>query len=608
MNRLSKISLIVLLLISSIIATYRINIIHNKEISWDILGYYLYLPATFIHHDPMLKDISWLKELNEKEKLAGTLYMVSSNDKGEPMYFFLMGMAMFYLPFFLLGHGFAQCFGFPVDGFSPPYTYFLVFGAIIYTIIGLIYFRKILLSYFSEKLTALLLLIVVFGTNYINHLTIDDLATTNILFMLTAITLWNTIQWHKTEKRKNLIAIGIAGTLITLVKPSEIIVFIIPLFWNITSSKQISEKLWLFKKHWKPLVITFAICLLLFLPQLLYWHHKTGQFIYDSYKNPGIGLDFLSPHIVDVLFSYRKGWLLYTPIMGFGLLGFFFMYKANKPIFWASIIYFCTSFYIISSWTEWWYGASFSIRPLISTYPILALAFGYFLQSIRKEGFIIKAFISVLLLCFIALNQFQWWQYRHYILDPYRTTKAYYWATFLKTKLSGPEKTLLSVYRDFSGSYNFTDKENYQNIVLLNENFQDTLGQTYCSEGENRFVHLSKEQEFYPIFELPYKELCSQDHFWVKAKVEIRFSKIANEQQPCLVLTMERNTGTYGYRAVDLKSDTLANSWTTFETFYLTPEIRSKSDRFKCYIWNRGKCDFDIDNIKIEIYKRKQEY
>ena len=117
---------------------------HDREIAWDILGYYMPLPATFIHHDPLLKDVEWLIKVNEEKDLTGTLYMISSNDQGEPMYFFFFGMALFYLPFFFIGHLFAMLGGFPMDGFSTPYQYSMVVGAVLYTIIGLFYFRKIL--------------------------------------------------------------------------------------------------------------------------------------------------------------------------------------------------------------------------------------------------------------------------------------------------------------------------------------------------------------------------------------------------------------------------------------------------------------------------------
>ena len=152
MKTFKRLSFLTLIVTCSILSVYRITTVNVKEISWDVLGYYLYLPATFVHHDPLLKDISWLKQLNDEKQLAGTLYMVGQDKNGGPMYFFLMGMALFYLPFFFGASLFASISGFPVDGFSLPYQYFLVIGGILYTIVGLIFLRKILLRFFSERL------------------------------------------------------------------------------------------------------------------------------------------------------------------------------------------------------------------------------------------------------------------------------------------------------------------------------------------------------------------------------------------------------------------------------------------------------------------------
>ena len=53
MKIFNKLTLVTLFVTCSIISIYRINIVRENEISWDVLGYYLYLPATFIHHDPI---------------------------------------------------------------------------------------------------------------------------------------------------------------------------------------------------------------------------------------------------------------------------------------------------------------------------------------------------------------------------------------------------------------------------------------------------------------------------------------------------------------------------------------------------------------------------
>jgi hypothetical protein len=51
-------------------------------ISWDIFGYYLYLPATFIHHDPTIQDISWVEQARELYKSSSTLYQAQERPTG----------------------------------------------------------------------------------------------------------------------------------------------------------------------------------------------------------------------------------------------------------------------------------------------------------------------------------------------------------------------------------------------------------------------------------------------------------------------------------------------------------------------------------------------
>jgi len=55
----------------------------------------------------------------------------------------------------------------------------------------------------------------------------------------------------------------------------------------------------------------------------------SGEFIINPYAagNPGEGLELLQPHILKVLFSFRKGWFIYTPMMIFTVMGFWQMYK-----------------------------------------------------------------------------------------------------------------------------------------------------------------------------------------------------------------------------------------------------------------------------------------
>ena len=604
MKHLKSTSLVTLVLICSLLTIYRITRVSDREISWDILGYYLYLPATFIYDQPMLNDIAWLEKVNTEKDLTGTLYQVSTNDEGQPMYFFLMGMALLYLPFFLAGHAAAGMMGYPADGFSMPYQYAMVIGGILFTIIGLIFLRKNLRKFFSEQITILVMIIIVFGTNYAHHLTLKNLETVNVLFMLVNIVLWNTIRWHEDHKLNNMAVIGIASVWTALVKPSEVFVVLLPLLWNVTSWTTFRQKISLFWEKRSQLLISAGLGLLLALPQLLYWYFKTGHIFYDSYKNPGVGLDIFSPHILDVLFSYRKGWLLYTPVIIFPLIGWYFLFKNNKKIFLATASYFLVSFYIISSWSEWWYGAAYSGRPMITLYPVLALCLGYLLVYLKERNKGLKIAFGTIVVLFILLNQFQWWQLRHGILDLYRTTKEYYWATFLKTSVPHGAEGLKRVYRDFSGKMQLNNPGDYQKIILVDEKFDNLNKDGIQKDENNSYYRFKEDQEFYLFFESPYEELTQQDHFWVKASFDVRFPDNFEGPLPCFVMTMERREGSYRYFAPEIKVDSNMSQWHRIELDYLSPEIRNRHDRFKCYFWKRGKSAFEIDNVRIELYKK----
>jgi hypothetical protein len=588
----SKLSLITACLF---VLVFRSLHIEKQEITWDIFGYYLPLPAAFIYNDPLLNDRAWVDELNDEKGLTRTVYQITTTENGEPMYFFLFGMSFFYAFFFLIGHLCALAFGFPPDGFSDPYQISLVFGCMLYTFIGLFYLRKVLLHFTSEKTTALVLLALVFGTNYVHHMTLKNLETVNILFMLSTIVVWNTIQWHQTFKLKHCIAVILGVAFMAIVKPSEILFALFPLLYGIVGWKSILQKIAQVFTYWWQILFAIFLASLFVLPQLFYWHVKTGELLYDTYKNPGVGLDFFNPHMWEVLFSYRKGWLVYTPIMIFSFVGFRQLLRKQKSLVLPIIVTLVATFYIVSSWTEWWYGAGFSIRPMITYYPILAIPFALFVESLLTKGMLLKWGVGILALFMLFLNQFQWWQLRAGILDPYRMTKAYYWAIFLKGNVSSDQEKLMRVKRDFYEFDSFTDSTDYQSKTLINEMFDNNPRGELIS-GPNE------------IFALPvrfaFKDLTNKDHVWVE--VSINYSA-DNTGEPILVaMCLERENGAYGYKKFELLNETETVTKKVF--YYLTPEIRDTRDTFKLDVWKRSPCNLKIQDFKVKIFEPKRSY
>lgn len=591
LKRKISISAIVLILLSIWLVSYRAMNIDKKEISWDVFGYYLPLQATFINDDPLMEDRAWVEELNNEHQLTGTVYQVSTNDEGEPIYFFLIGMSYMYSVFFAIGHFIAGLFGYAQNGLSPPYQYALVYGCMIYTLVGLYYFRKILKIYFSENITAILLIICVLGTNYSHHMTLKNLETVNVLFMFSAIVIWNTIKWYENYKLKNILAIGISLCLMMLIKPSEVLLIFVPLLWGITSFSDFKKRIHVFAQYKLQLLITVGICLLIAAPQMYYWYLRTGGIYYDSYKNPGVGLDIFHPHLIESLFGYRKGWLLYTPIMVFALLGYYRVFKERRELFLGLLIPFLICYYIIASWTEYWYGAGFSNRPVISLYPLLFISFGFTLMWISRQKKWLKGTFTAILVFFIFLNQFQWWQFRNYILDSTRMTKSYYWSTFLATNVTEKQRELLLVSRDFTGKQSMQNPEKYKRRSL---HFFEEIDE---KDGNPNFIEYAFTQK------IPFFELTKKDHCFVHYSLEYRM-KEPEGNDLMLVCALFRPNGAYADSYYPLNA--IDTNWVKFDTLYMTPEIRSVNDELKFFFWNRSLRHFEVRNFKVEVYERKK--
>ncbi len=609
MSQMNRISLTVLFLIFVLIVVLRYITLLPNELSWDVFGYYLYLPSTFIHHDPMLKDISWIEAANAKYNISASLYQVELGPKNTTVYFFLIGMAILYAPWFFMAHIVAGVMGYPQDGFSIPYQHMIALGCLLYTLTGLWYWRKILLRFFSDQTTALIMIIVVLGTNYLHFVTIKNLETAHFIFALNAILIWNTLRWHEIQKQKYMLAIGLIIALTTLVKPSEVLAIIIPVLWGIYDKESYKAKLKLVLTYKNQVLIAIGAAFLLMLPQIVYWKISTGQFIYDSYKNPGVGLDLLRPHIINILFSFRKGWLLYTPVMVFALAGFVFLHKKKREYFPVLAVNFIVSFYIIASWTEWWYGAGYSVRPMVATYAVLSIPLGFTLNRIGSLKIPFRAAFVLLIFLLLALNLFQMWQMNNYILDPYRTTKAYYFAVFGKTHVSDADRKLMRINRSMDGIDIFPGDSGFTKKPILYYDFKTKIkgyekNYDYDINAKNEIMRLDSNLNFSPGIRMHFNDLTSKGYAWVRASVDILIPEGYNEELPCLTITIDRKNGVYGYRTacIDPKNVTY-NGWVTVKLDYLTPELRSGKDYVQSYIWHRGKKPIYIDNYKIDLYE-----
>jgi len=189
--------------------------IPTNILSWDVFGYYLYLPLKFIYHDLGLQNHSILETINNQYNNTSSFYQAMQLPNGEYVMKYSMGLAILYAPFFFSGHLIAMLFHFPMDGFSAPYQYSVFFGGIVYSVAGIIFMTKVLRHFFKDSVVAVVLLIIVFSTNYILHITMygQNANSHNYLFTAYTLILWFTIKWHENYKRKYLVLLAFRGGL-----------------------------------------------------------------------------------------------------------------------------------------------------------------------------------------------------------------------------------------------------------------------------------------------------------------------------------------------------------------------------------------------------------
>jgi hypothetical protein len=582
----------------------------TNVLSWDVFGYYLYLPAKFIYHDLGLTNHEWLNKLIVHYQTTGTLYQAYIGPSGQWVMKYSMGMAVLYMPFFLIANWFAGLFGFPTDGLSLPYQYGITIGGLFYTLVGLFFFRQILLRFFNDRGTAIILLITVLGTNYINQVTAGILLPHNFLFTLLAALVWATIKWHENSKMTYVIIIAILLGLITLVRPTEIVCLLIPLLWGIKNKDSLVEKLTLINGKKLEIFIGLICFVIVLFPQFYYWKKHTGNYIFYSYPNPGEGLDLFSPHIGNFLFSFRKGWFVYTPMMIFYMMGLIYLYKRRKEIFLSVAIYFIISVYLISSWSCWWYaGGCYSQRAILSLYVVLAIGFGFFLERALAYAVLLRVVVYFAISCFIILNLFQYWQFQKDILKHDGVTIKYYCAIFGKTKIPDSATELLLVDRSVTGIEKFCNQERYNKKIIGTYSFtkpEKAIPERYARDvfdTTNFCLVLDSSFIYSPGLAMKYKDITGEYYAWIKASVEVKYEKSFKDICPALVFTFEHDGGNYKYFAGDLAcSDSEKGRWKKISFDYQTPEVRDINDQLKVYVWHRGREPVYLRNLIIETY------
>lgn len=417
----------------------------HQLLTWDISGYHLYLPAVFIYHD--LKDYKFYDRLEATYNPSPGMHFYGlhkSEETGRYYNKYTFGVALFEMPAFLLAYAYADNWPDQTpDGYSWPFRMAVCFTSVVFTFLGLLLVRRFLRLYFQDIPVAIAVAVLGFGTNLFIYAVYEPGMSHPYLFFLYAWTLVLTARWYEKPTWGNSFLLGLVIGWATLVRPTDFFLVFIPLFWGWNSRESIKRQVQFLALHRRFMALALLGGAIPLSALLAYWRYTTGHYIWFSYS--GEKFIWTEPEIWAGLFSYRKGWFVYSPLVVLGFIGAFVAWRDKRlrfylPGFW---MYFLLSLYVLFCWEQWWYGGSYGCRAFIQSTALLGFPIAALVTYAVEKGGARKFTMTTILILGLSLNLFQALQWIHGVFPWDNNNREYFWRTFLKTSATEEDKKLL---------------------------------------------------------------------------------------------------------------------------------------------------------------------
>ncbi len=578
-------------------------------------GYYLHVVSFFVNQDVGDYDetITSLREVNPASAdPREDKYGIRLTDKGRRYIKYTLGVPLMETPFFLLAHAYASLSNtVEANGWTKPYLFAIGLSTIFYVLIGFYFLILVLEKHFNRNVTALVVLSIAFATNLFFHATYTTMAHA-FLFFDYCILIYLSDRFYEKPDWKKALGIGVMVGLITLTRVPEIISVLIPLLWGVVKVNDLRDRISFFIKQYKLLIVASLGFLFLFSIQFVYWYYVSGQLVFNPYQ--GEGFNFLKPHIYKGWFDFANGWLVYTPIMGFSIIGLFYLRKYAPASFFPILLFVFLHAYIHYSYYVWTYFPGFGQRPMVETYPLLAFSLAALYQVMLKKKWL-KVLLLIALFCFTLLNLFQTWQMKEGVIWTERGNTAFYMATF------GRLNPTLNSLRAFDSKVIQPDSSEIVFVKnIIDEGFEDSLQYTTSSEikWEGQSSFFSQEDMVWIKKGEALPEDVAQGWLGISTQVYMRGSDKIWGRHQCLSLIVI----IYNEDNIKRKESHIVpsshignkdfNIWTTGETdqwgqasfFMKMPHVVRKGWTIDIMILNTYGQKLFLDDLRVDHFKK----
>ena len=325
---------------------------------------------------------------------------------GTPINFYPPGVSFFWIFGFWLAGGVVQILDIFIkidtSGLGFIYQLSTALTSIFLGLFGLFLVQKIASKFFSKTASLLATFSLFSTTNLLFYIAVEPINSHAVSFFVSAFFVYYFLNYSHSHPelisgskkipkpvrndKGYYLTLGIIAGVAGLVRTQDLLILILPAIHIILK-----------QRHDFRLLTTYILLLTsgafgAFLPQLILWKYFYGTYLISPYLE--FGFNFLHPQIKHVLFNLQNGLFTMTPAIALAFLGLFLI-KNHYSLKFYSLLYFLLQLYLISSWNAYSQGGSYSIRMIITTYPLLSLGLAKISEEMIKKIGTSKTFLAI---------------------------------------------------------------------------------------------------------------------------------------------------------------------------------------------------------------------
>ena len=147
------------------------------------------------------------------------------------------------------------------------------------------------------------------------------------------------------------------------------------------------------------------------------------------------------------------------------------------------------------------------------------------------------------------------------------------------------------------------DKRSFRLIKSLDFEAQDYPGEKIMKTERGNVYKISHNEEFGPTIITRSIDLFNKSPFPKEMKViiDILPESASVPAETALVCSFEKRGEPYAYFSTEQPLTDSLSGEIKMQLYFEIPEIRSKKDEVRFYIWNKGREEFFIDNLNVFI-------